>query len=93
MESDLPRVSVVVPVFNDATRLPALVESLRAQEYPADRVEIMLVDNGSTDGSLELIRRFEDVTALSQTDVQGPAPTRNAGIRAAQGDLDRKSVV
>ncbi len=87
MQSDLPRVSVIVPVFNDAKRLPALVESLRAQEYPADRVEILLVDNGSTDGSLDSIRSFENVTALSQTDVQGPAPTRNAGIGAARGDV------
>ena len=60
--------------------------SLRAQSYPPDRLEIILVDNRSTDRSGEVMRGFADVRALSQTAWQGPAATRNEGIRAARGE-------
>lgn len=87
MGRELPQASVIVPVYNAADALPRLVASLRAQDYPRDRFEIILVDNNSTDGSAELIRGFGDVIGLSQTKWQGPGATRNAGIERARGDV------
>ena len=83
----LPKVSVVVPVFNAAHCLPRLMESLYAQEYPRDRMEVILVDNKSTDNSVEVIRQYSDVVALSQTQWQTPGATRNAGIERASGEV------
>jgi GT2 family glycosyltransferase len=82
-----PFVSVIVPVHNAEKALPRLMASLRAQRYPRERFEMILVDNRSTDRSREVMRRFGDVTALSQTARQGPAATRNEGIRAARGEV------
>lgn len=87
MSKRLPKVSVIVPVYNAAEALPRLVGSLRAQDYPRDRFEILLVDNNSTDGSAAVMRGFGDVACLSQTQWQGPGATRNAGIERATGEV------
>jgi len=82
-----PRVSVIVPVYNAENFLPRLIASLRAQTYPRKLVEIIMVDNLSTDRSAETIAALPDVQALSQTEYRTPGATRNAGIRAATGDV------
>jgi glycosyltransferase involved in cell wall biosynthesis len=82
-----PFVSVIVPVYNAEAALPRLMASLRAQSYPKGRVEFLMVDNGSSDRSREVLGRFPEVQALSQTEWQGPAATRNEGIRHARGEV------
>lgn len=82
-----PRVSVVVPVFNDAERLQQTLEALRTQTYPDERHEVIVVDNGSTDGSSEVARAFDEVTLLYELDhLSSPYSARNRGIEAAKGD-------
>lgn len=87
MRGSKPSVSVIVPVFNAERSLPRLMRSLRNQDYPRDRVEIILVDNNSTDRSAEVIGRDAGATAISQTEWQTPGATRNAGIRHASGEV------
>lgn len=82
-----PRVSIIVPVYNAERALPRLMASLRAQSYPRWRVQVLMVDNGSTDASREMMARYPEVTVLSQTERQGPAATRNEGIRRAEGEV------
>jgi glycosyltransferase involved in cell wall biosynthesis len=82
-----PFVSVIVPVYNAEAALPRLMASLRAQSYPKDRVEFLMVDNGSTDRSREALSRCPGIKVLSQTEWQGPAATRNEGIRHACGEV------
>ncbi|MGH7174734.1 MAG: glycosyltransferase, partial [Minisyncoccia bacterium] len=48
---DLPRVAIVVPCWNEAETLAATVNSLLALEYPREKLELILVDNVSTDGT------------------------------------------
>lgn len=55
MEEALPFVTVAVPLWNEARRLPGLLACLEAQTYPADRLEVFWVDGGSEDGTRELI--------------------------------------
>ncbi len=86
--SAAPSVSVVVPVLNAARTLPRCLGSLeRLDPAPA---EVLLVDNGSTDGSLGLLRAFAErrsgARALEEPR-RGAAAARNAGIRAATGDV------
>ena len=80
-----PLVSVVIPVFNGERFLREAVESVLAQKYSP--LEIIMVDDGSTDGTADVARSLpETVRYLHQTN-QGPAAARNRGIERAQGSL------
>jgi len=79
-----PLVSVIVPVYNRAALLPRLIESLKAQTF--DRLEMVFVDDGSDDGSLEIMRQHDEIRALHQ-DNRGPAAARNAGLAVARGEI------
>ena len=78
-------VSVIVPAYNAERCLPDCLAALVSQDYPRDRYEIIVVDDGSTDGTLRVATR-DGVIRLSQVH-QGPAAARNTGILFAQGDL------
>lgn len=56
--SQLPKVSFLIPTLNAAGILETCLKSIQAQDYPADRMEIILADGGSTDGTRELARRY-----------------------------------
>ncbi len=78
-------VSVVIPVFNGAPFVAKAVASVRAQGHGA--VEILVVDDGSTDGTQEALKRLEqsDEIRWFQRNHGGPARSRNYGIEAARG--------
>ena len=77
-------VSVVIPNWNGLIHLPACLDSLRAQTWPL--VEVIVADNGSTDGSLELLaREYPDVKVLPLGENKGFTGGCNAGIREARG--------
>jgi len=83
----LPRlVSVIIPNWNGAVHLPACLDALRRQTFN-DR-ETIVVDNGSTDGSLALVaERYPDVQVIALAHNLGYAGGCNAGLRAAQGEV------
>ncbi len=77
--------SVVIPTYNGARYLGSTIDSVLAQTYP--RVEILVVDDGSTDHTAEVVQRYGSaVRYLGQTNA-GTAAARNTGILAATGDL------
>lgn len=82
-------VSVIMPVHNGASFLPAALESVYTNGYPA--VEVLLVDDASEDGSLELARSLPYPLKLIQADGArpgapvGPAAARNTALRQAAG--------
>jgi len=83
--SDLPLVSVVIPAFNAAATLPATLDSVLAQTYP--HIEIIVVDDGSRDGTPDVLARYAPrVRGLRQAN-GGLAAARNAGLAAARGEL------
>jgi len=78
------RISVVVPTFNRACTLPRALDSILGQSLPA--TEIIVVDDGSQDGTGDLIRRhYPQVRYLKQPN-SGVSHARNRGIDAADGD-------
>jgi glycosyltransferase involved in cell wall biosynthesis len=85
--SAVPRVSVITPVWNAADTLAATVASVQAQSLPD--WEMLLVDDGSSDGSRALAERLAAgdgrIRVLGWGDNRGAAAARNAGIRAARG--------
>ena len=91
----LPKVSVVVPVYNGEADLPDLINCLRVQTYPVDRVEYLLVDNASTDRTATILQAAAQdlksqgltIYCLTQNEIQSSYATRNAGIRASTGEI------
>ncbi len=78
--------SVVVPLYNQEPHIEQCVEALLAQDYPEEDYEIIVVDNNSTDGSVDIVRRYPRVTLLSET-TQGDFAARNRGLEAACGEI------
>ncbi|HEX5760375.1 MAG TPA: glycosyltransferase [Thermoanaerobaculia bacterium] len=87
------KLSVIVPVYNERFLVGELVERVLAVEAPGVReLELLLVDDGSTDGSLEVLRRLavahpERVRLLEQGRNQGKGSAIRRGIAQATGDL------
>src|SRR5690242_11473796 len=82
----LPSVSVIILNFNGRQHLEACFESLLDQRYDG-AIDIILVDNGSADGSLELVReRFPQVCLIANEQNMGFAPAVNQAARQATGD-------
>jgi glycosyltransferase involved in cell wall biosynthesis len=79
-----PRFSVVVPTRDRAGRLPIAVHSVLAQREPS--FEVVVVDDGSTDGTEAVVRSFGDPRVRYVTDTgRGPSAARNTGARHARG--------
>ncbi len=79
---DPPLVSVVIPAFNAERYLGEALRSVLDQTRPAD--EILVVDDGSDDGTVAVAEGFAGVRVLPG-EHRGPGPTRNRGIAAARG--------
>jgi len=90
--SDLPFVSIILPIRNEVDHIDTCIGRLLAQDYPATRMEIIVVDGASDDGTRQ---RVIDLAASSETVpirvLDNPArvvpPALNIAIRAARGDL------
>jgi len=87
----LPAVTVVIAVRNERSQLARRVANILEQEYPADRLDVVVACNGSTDGSDEIARQLTRADArvrvvVSSAD-EGKAGALNAAIAAATGDV------
>ena len=81
-----PRVSVIMPVLNEARRVTACLDALAAQEG-APPFEVIVVDNGSRDATKELVRTHGIQARLQTEPARGPYAARNTGIAAARGEI------
>jgi glycosyltransferase involved in cell wall biosynthesis len=82
-----PRVSVVIPLYNLRRFVAEAIESALAQTLPADVVEIVVIDDGSTDGSSEIARRYVPRIRYVRQENRGLSAARNAGIRESTAPL------
>lgn len=90
-EGHQPTISVVVAAYNEAANLERRIANLLEQDYPADRVEIVVVSDGSTDGTDDLLEvlahRIPNIKVLTRRANGGKAVALNAGLEAAGGEL------
>jgi cellulose synthase/poly-beta-1,6-N-acetylglucosamine synthase-like glycosyltransferase len=82
----LPQVSIIIPVYNGAHIIGRLLDSVQQLDYPADRYEVLVVDNNSTD-DLERAVAAYPVKLLQERDIQSSYAARNLGIRQARGEI------
>jgi len=85
-----PTVTVAMPCLDEARYIESCLESVLAQDYPADRLEILVADGGSKDGTRELVSRFaarDPRVRLVDNRARFQAAGMNAAIRLARGDV------
>ncbi len=88
----LPKVSVVIPIYNGEADLPELINCLLAQTYPRRQVEYLLVDNNSSDRTSVILQQTAEnsplpIRPLSENQIQSSYAARNTGIRAATSQI------
>jgi glycosyltransferase involved in cell wall biosynthesis len=86
----IPRVAVVIPAYNAAQHLSSSLESVAALKYPHQALEVIVVDDGSTDGTAELARTLlaslpVEAQVLTQSN-RGPSAARNTGWRRSSAE-------
>ena len=79
-----PLVTVIIPVHNEEKDIKACIKSVLNQDYK--RIEIIVVDDGSTDKTGEIVRKYKQVKLLYQ-EHRGPGEARNLGARKAKGKI------
>src|ERR1700693_1830525 len=83
----IPRVSVLIDTYNHERFIERAITSVLDQAMPLDDVEILVVDDGSTDRTPELVRRFEPRVRLIRKPNGGQASAFNAGIPECRGEI------
>ncbi len=82
-----PRVSIIVPHYNDLARLDLCLDALGSQTYPAAALEIIVADNESPAGEAEVQRVVEGRATLVTVAERGAGPARNGAVAHATGDV------
>ena len=82
----LPTVSIIVPTYNAEKNIATLIESLLQLDYPKELLEIIIVDNNSTDRTKEVVNRYS-VKLLEENTIQSSYAARNRGIRNAKNEI------
>ena len=78
-------VSIIVPVYNGALTIEECIKSLLNLEYPEDKYEIIIVDNNSTDTTVEIVKKYP--VKLLHEGKQSSYAARNLGIKNAKGEI------
>jgi glycosyltransferase involved in cell wall biosynthesis len=84
LKAEKPRISIVTPSFNQARFISETIESVAAQDYP--NLEHIVVDGCSTDGTLDILKRYSHIRVISEPD-RGQADAINKGFKLATGGI------
>jgi len=90
LNAGLPGVTVIVPAYNARRTIGICLRALERQDYPQDRLQVIVVDDGSTDGTSDgyhYLKLPGNFTMIQHAENRGLATARNTGIRNAQGEI------
>lgn len=82
----LPKISILIPTLNSARTLPACLESIRSQDYPAGSLEIIIADAGSNDATTAIAQRFE-VSRIVSNELKTGEAGKAAAAKEASGEI------
>ncbi len=85
INSDLPSFSIIIPAYNEEKFLPLCLNSIKNLDYPNDKYEVIVVDNGSTDRTAVIAQEFG--ARVLWDDRKNVAGLRNLGVEAANGRI------
>lgn len=88
-EGDCPSATIIIPVHNEAERIPAKLTNTAALRYPGDKLQVVFVSDGSTDETAELIRRTAgpSIQLIELPRRAGKAAALNAGLGVSRGEI------
>jgi glycosyltransferase involved in cell wall biosynthesis len=87
MKKSTPSISVVIPTFNSGKTLDKCLSSIRLQDYPQRKIDIILADGGSVDNTFEIARRFKAKIISVPKNKQNAEYNRGVAFGKAKGDL------
>lgn len=87
MKKEYPLISVIIPAYNCGHFIGAAIESVLRQTYPEEFMEVIVVDDGSTDNTADILRRFGERIIRIHQENRGIASARNRGIAVAKGEV------
>ena len=86
-----PSVSIIIPVINNPIGIKTLIQSLKSQDYPTNRFEVIIVDNGSTDDTFKIVKNkiinFKNFHLVAENIMRGSYAARNRGILISKGKI------
>jgi len=84
-----PSVTVLIPAYNEALHIAATIQNMLGQDYPLDQLEIIVVSDGSTDVTDDIVRGFSsrNVRLIRREQREGKAAGLNEGVRRARGKI------
>lgn len=77
----------MIPVLNGEHTIGDCIDSLLELRYPAEKLELLVVDNGSRDGTARVLQNYGDRIVRLEEATRGPGAARNAGLRGARGEV------
>lgn len=86
MSDCFPFVSIIVPVYNGERNIGNCIKSLLSLNYPSSKLEIIIVDNNSNDGTRRVIQEFP-VLSLVEDKIQSSYAARNTGLKRCKGEI------
>jgi cellulose synthase/poly-beta-1,6-N-acetylglucosamine synthase-like glycosyltransferase len=82
-----PKVSFVIPTWNEENTIEGKLKNTLALQYPKDKLEVIVIDSGSTDRTREIVKKFKKVKLLSEKERSGKARALNKAFKHCSGDI------
>jgi len=80
-----PKISIITPTYNQAGYIERTIESILGQDYP--NIEYIVMDGGSTDGTIDILKKYSDRIIWKSEKDKGQADAINKGLRIAKGEI------
>jgi glycosyltransferase involved in cell wall biosynthesis len=87
MMTDATPISVIIPTHNYGSFIGDAIESILVQDYPQECIEIIIVDDGSTDNTREVVQKYASRVTYIYSERKGVAAARNKGVTLAKGEI------